>query len=76
MNPMPLSFPFPIFYLAAAFFALFSLLYLIIAIAIIYHLRTYSISGRIAPHVVIIIFSAVSIVLWLLAIIFLLKLPQ
>ena len=71
-----LSLPFPIFYLVGAAFALFSLFYLIIAIAIIYHLRTYSISGRLAPHVVTIVFTATSIALWLLALLFLFKLPR
>lgn len=73
--PTSFSIPIPIFYLAATAFALFSLLYLIIAIAIAYHLHIYSISGRLAPHVVTVVFTATSIALWFLALFFLLKLP-
>jgi hypothetical protein len=74
---MPFSspLPFPFFYLVVAGFALFSLLYLIIASAIIYHLRAYSIPGHIAPHISIFIFTALSVALWLFALFFLFKLP-
>ena len=73
---MPFSLPIPIFYLAATAFVLFSLIYAIIAIAIIYHLRVFSIAGRMAPHVSILIFSAVSIALWLLGLFSLLSVPR
>lgn len=72
----PFQIPIPLFYLAAGAFALFSLVYAVIAIAIIYHLRTYSISGRIAPHIAILSFTIASAALWLLALFSLLKLPQ
>jgi len=70
------SFPFPIFYLVAAVFGLFSLFYLIVALAIIYHLRTYSVTGHAAPRISIIIFTSLSVALWLFALLFLFKLPQ
>ncbi len=70
----PFPIPIPIFYLAAGAFALFSLVYAVIAIAIIYHLRTYSITGRAAPHIATVSFTIISIALWFAALFFLLKL--
>lgn len=69
-----MPFPIPIFYLAAGAFALFSLVYVTIGAAIIYHLRAFSFSGRIAPHIAILAFTIASIALWLLALFFLLAL--
>lgn len=71
---VPFPIPIPIFYLAAGAFALFSLVYAVIAIAIIYHLRTFSISGHAAPHIAIVSFTIVSIALWFTALFFLFKL--
>ena len=68
--------PIPIFYLVAGAFVLFSLAYAVIAIAIMYHLRTFSISGRAAPSIAMLGFTIVSIALWLLALFFLLKFPS
>ncbi|MBI3442590.1 MAG: hypothetical protein HY007_02390 [Candidatus Sungbacteria bacterium] len=73
---MMLPFPIPIFYLAAGAFAFFSLVYVAVAAAIIYHLRAFSISGRIAPHIAIVSFTIASIALWLLALFFLFRIPR
>lgn len=73
---MATPFPIPIFYLAAGAFALFSLIYVIIAIAITYHLAAFSISGRAAPHIAILIFTIVSAALWFLGLSFVFQLPQ
>ena len=71
-----MSIPIPFFYIAAAAFALFSLVYGVIGAAIIYHLRVHSVSGRLAPYITTIVFVAVSIALWLFALIFLLRFPH
>ena len=71
---MPILIPF--FYIASAAFVLFSLIYGSIGAAIIYHLRAHSVSGRLAPHIVTAVFLVVSIALWLLALLFLLRLPH
>lgn len=71
-----LPFSVPVFFIAAIAFALFSLLYFIVAAAIIYHLRAFSLPGHISPYVVTLIFAITSIPLWFLALFFLFQLPR
>ena len=71
-----LPFSVPIFFIAATAFGLFSLIYLIIAASIIYHLRMFSPPGHVAPYIISTIFTVVSCLLWLAALFFLLKLPR
>lgn len=71
-----LPFSVPVFFIAAIAFALFSLLYFIVAAAIIYHLRVFSLPGHIAPYVISTAFTAISCLLWLAGLIFLLRLPR
>lgn len=71
-----LPFSIPIFLIAAIAFALFSLLYFIVAGAIIYHLRTFSLPGHIASYVVSTAFTVMSCLLWLAGLMFLLRLPR
>lgn len=71
-----LPFSVPVFLIAAIAFALFSLLYFIVAASIIYHLRTFSFPGHIAPYVVSTAFTAISCLLWLAGLMFLLQIPR
>lgn len=73
-----MSFPFPVslFFVAAGAFALFSLGYAIVAASIIYHLRMFSIPGRIAPRTAMLSFIAASTALWLVALFFLFHFPR
>lgn len=71
-----LPFSIPIFLIAAIAFALFSLLYFIVAAAIIYHLRAFSLPGHIAPYVISTAFTGISITLWFAALFFLFQLPR
>lgn len=71
-----LPFSIPVFLIAAIAFALFSLLYFIVAASIIYHLRVFSLPGHIAPYVISTAFTVMSCLLWLAGLIFLLRLPR
>ena len=71
---MPFSIPF--FAITAASFGLFTLVYAIVGAAIIYHLHVHSVAGRLAPRVVTVVFLVVSIALWLVALLFLFRLPR
>jgi len=71
-----LPFSVPVFFIAVIAFALFSVIYLIIAASIIYHLRAFSPPGRAAPYIISTVFIIVSCLLWLAGLFFLFQLPQ
>lgn len=63
------------FILTAIAFGLFTILYGLFASAILYHLRQYTLPGRPAPHIIIIVFLFLSGLFWLFGLYFLMKLP-
>lgn len=49
-------------------FIVFTALYILLSIALIYHLKEYSLSGSRAPKIVTAIFLSLSVILWLIAV--------
>lgn len=72
-----LPFPFPVFFIVALAFGLFSLIYLIIAASVIYHLRAFTLPGHAAgSYIFSAVFAAASCLLWLAGLMFLLRIPR
>ncbi len=60
-----------LFYAAAAFFALFSVIYAAFVAAILYHVNHYTLPDRPAPRIIIKTFLILSGILWCAALYFL-----
>lgn len=61
------------FVAAAVLFTIFSLLYGLFSSAIIYHLKQYTLPGRPYPKIVSTVFVSLSLLFWLFALYFLIK---
>lgn len=63
------------FLIALTIFIIFTLFFGLLSSAIIYHLRQYALPGSILPRLAIFLFLFFTILFWLLALYFLLKIP-
>lgn len=63
------------FAIAAVIFIIFTLVYALSSAAIIYHLLQYSLPGYHVPHLVIAMHILISLIFWLISLVFLLRIP-
>lgn len=71
-----LPFSIPVFLIATIVWALFSLIYFVIAASVIYHMRVFTLPGHAGGYIMSTIFIAASCVLWLAGLVFLLQIPR
>ena len=63
------------FLIALIIFLAFTLFYVVFSLAVVYHLKQYTLSGHYVPQTVTTIFFFVSGLFWLFALYFLFKIP-
>lgn len=64
------------FLIASALFTLFTLLYGLLSLAIVYHLKHYTLPGQRIPKLITAIYGFLSVLFWLFALYFLLKIQR